>query len=60
MGRCLVARFSCEAGSGLCPGPASQLNQSLEEVARVLREEFRVNYRIFSTTVALRGAKWST
>ncbi len=40
--------------------PASQLNQSLEEVARVLREEFRVNYRIFSTTVALRGAKWST
>ena len=40
--------------------PASQLNQTLEEIGRVLREEYRVNYRIFSATVSLRGAKWST
>lgn len=40
--------------------PAAQLNQTLEEVARILREEYRVNYRIFSATVSLRGAKWST
>lgn len=39
---------------------AAGLSLSLDEVARVLREEFRVNYRIFSATVALRGAKWST
>lgn len=40
--------------------PAAQLNQTLEEIARILREEYRVNYRIFSATVSLRGAKWST
>lgn len=39
---------------------AAGLSLSLEEVARVLREEYKVNYRIFSATVALRGAKWST
>ncbi len=40
--------------------PAAQLNQTLEQISQILREEYRVNYRIFSATVSLRGAKWST
>lgn len=40
--------------------PASQLNDTLEEVGQILRQQYRVNYRIFSATVSLRGAKWST
>lgn len=35
------------------------LNQRLENIAKVLSEK-RVNYRIFSATVPLRGAKWSS
>jgi uncharacterized protein (TIGR02599 family) len=40
--------------------PAAQLNQTLEEIGNILRQQYRVNYRIFSATVSLRGAKWST
>jgi uncharacterized protein (TIGR02599 family) len=39
---------------------AAQINQTLEEIGQILREQYRVNYRIFSATVSLRGAKWST
>lgn len=37
---------------------ADNLNQTLESVAKELASR-RVNYRIFSATVVLRGAKWS-
>lgn len=37
---------------------AENLNKTLEGVAEELRLR-RINYRIFSTTVVLRGAKWS-
>lgn len=37
---------------------AGNLNATLEQVAEELRSR-RINYRIFSTTVVLRGAKWS-
>lgn len=37
---------------------AADLNKTLEEIAEELRSR-RINYRIFSTTVVIRGAKWS-
>jgi len=37
---------------------AANLNVTLEQIAQELRNR-RVNYRIFSATVVLRGAKWS-
>ncbi|SKA80691.1 Verru_Chthon cassette protein C [Prosthecobacter debontii] len=38
---------------------STDVNAALEEVAEALRKK-RVNYRVFSATVALRGAKWSS
>lgn len=52
--------FGDQIHQAIQSGGAAALNQSLVEVARILRDEFRVNYRIFSTTVALRGARWSS
>ena len=49
--------FGAEISSLITTGDADQLNVTLEEVARRLRDR-RVNYRIFSSTVVLRGAKW--
>jgi uncharacterized protein (TIGR02599 family) len=37
---------------------AADLNKTLEDIAEELRSR-RINYRIFSTTVVIRGAKWS-
>lgn len=52
--------FGSQISDLITSRPASQLNQTLEDIGRILREEYRVNYRIFSATVSLRGAKWST
>lgn len=45
--------------SGLINGnsTAADLNDTLEQMARELANR-RINYRIFSATVAIRGAKW--
>jgi uncharacterized protein (TIGR02599 family) len=37
---------------------ASQLEKELERISSVLRDK-RVNFRIFSSTVSIRGAKWN-
>lgn len=37
----------------------NDINGAMEQIATILRDK-RVNYRIFSATVALRGAKWSS
>ncbi len=55
-----TAPFGTQISELITTRPASQLNQTLEDIGRILREEYRVNYRIFSATVSLRGAKWST
>jgi uncharacterized protein (TIGR02599 family) len=55
-----TAPFGTQINDLINSRPASQLNQTLEDVGRILREQYRVNYRIFSATVSLRGAKWST
>ncbi len=52
--------FGTQISELITTRPAAQLNQTLEDIGRILREEYRVNYRIFSATVSLRGAKWST
>lgn len=52
--------FGSRISDLITKNPASELNKSLEDIGRILREEYRVNYRIFSATVSLRGAKWST
>lgn len=52
--------FGTEISGLLTPGGDQiNLNQKLEDIAKVLRDQ-RVNYRIFSATVSLRGAKWSS
>lgn len=63
-------RISFETGGGLDPPfgaalsapfdgpPASDLDISLKQLTDLLNER-RVNYRVFSATVQLRGAKWS-
>lgn len=40
-------------------GMRTDINSAMEDIAKILRER-RVNYRVFSATVALRGAKWSS
>lgn len=52
--------FGTQISELITGGSASQLNDTLEQVGKILREQYRVNYRIFSATVSLRGAKWST
>lgn len=38
---------------------AQNMNQTMENVAKVLSQR-KINYRIFSATVSIRGAKWSS
>lgn len=38
---------------------AGQLDQEIEELEKVLRQK-KLNYRVFSATIQLRGSKWST
>lgn len=52
--------FGTQISDMITGRPATQLNQTLEEIGQLLRQQYRVNYRIFSATVSLRGAKWST
>ena len=52
--------FGTQISDMITGRPAPQLNQTLEEIGQLLRQQYRVNYRIFSATVSLRGAKWST
>ena len=52
--------FGTQISDMITGRPATQLNQTLEEIGKLLRQQYRVNYRIFSATVSLRGAKWST
>lgn len=52
--------FGTEISGLLTPGSDQiNLNRKLEDIAKVLRDK-RINYRIFSATVSLRGAKWSS
>lgn len=55
-----TAPFGTQISDLITGRPASRLNETLEEVGEILRQQYRVNYRIFSATVSLRGAKWST
>ncbi len=55
-----TAPFGTQISDLITSRPASQLNQTLDDIGKILREQYRVNYRIFSATVSLRGAKWST
>lgn len=55
-----TAPFGTQISDLITGRPASQLNDTLEQVGEILRQQYRVNYRIFSATVSLRGAKWST
>ncbi|MEN3941580.1 Verru_Chthon cassette protein C [Prosthecobacter sp. SYSU 5D2] len=51
--------FGTEISSALSNDTAAQnLNQTMEDIAKTLNER-NVNFRIFSSTVAIRGAKWS-
>ncbi len=55
-----TAPFGTQISDLITGRPASRLNETLEDVGEILRQQYRVNYRIFSATVSLRGAKWST
>jgi uncharacterized protein (TIGR02599 family) len=52
--------FGTEISTSLSNDAAAQnINQTMEDIAKKLNER-NVNFRIFSTTVSIRGAKWSS
>lgn len=52
--------FGTEISTALSSDSAAlNINQTMEDIAQRLSER-KINYRIFSATVAIRGAKWSS